>query len=124
MPAIKELIQKRMAAELQGAKKGAKTQEAIERALPSTIGSGFIPDLPSENNTVLTQANNYSIDSDAEKAVFLVMLMNFALGGKESRKRIAGIKPRLYMLKLIPRKLGLVLGTILDIFIVSFNVNI
>lgn len=86
MPAIKELIIKRMEAELQCAKKGAKTQEAIDRSLPTSIGPGFIPDLPSENNTILTQSNIYSIDSDAEKAVFLVTLMNFALGGKRVAK--------------------------------------
>jgi len=86
MPILKKMVINRMESELQVAQKGAKTQEVIDRSLPTTIGPVFIPDLPSENNTVLTQSQLYSIDSDAEKAVFLVTLMNFALGGKRVAK--------------------------------------
>jgi len=86
MPAIKGVITARLNAELKTSKKGAKTQEIIDRAAPFSIGPAYIPDLPSENNTILTQAQYYSIATDAEKAVFLVTLMNFALGGKRVMK--------------------------------------
>jgi CRISPR system Cascade subunit CasA len=86
MPAIKKMVTERKDKELQKAKKGAKEQEALENAYPKPLGSGHIPDLPSENNTVLTQLQVSPIETDAEKAVFLVSLMNFALGGKRVEK--------------------------------------
>jgi CRISPR system Cascade subunit CasA len=84
MPVIRAMIAQRKDQELRTAKTGAKVQEALENANPKPIGSGHIPDLPSENNTVLTQVGQ--IDTDAEKAIFLITLMNFALGGKRVEK--------------------------------------
>jgi len=86
MPAIKKMVTERKDKELQTAPKGTKEQEALENSYPKPLGSGHIPDLPSENNTVLTQLQVSPNDTDAEKAVFLVSLMNFALGGKRVEK--------------------------------------
>lgn len=86
MPAIRKMVTERKDKKLQIAKKGTKEQEALEDSYPKPLGSGHIPDLPSENNTVLTQLQVSPIETDAEKAVFLVSLMNFALGGKRVEK--------------------------------------
>lgn len=56
----------------------------IESALqPKDIGGCTIPDLPSENNSIL---NSFQLPSnkvsDAEKALFIVSVMNYSLGGK------------------------------------------
>ena len=88
MPKIQDLIAARKNEGLQKAKKGAKAQEIIDDSLPKPIGPGQIPDLPSENNTILNHSQINQIDTDAEKAVFLVTLMNFALGGKRVEKGI------------------------------------
>jgi CRISPR system Cascade subunit CasA len=86
MPVIRKMIAERRDKELQKARKGAKEQGALENSNPKPFGSGTIPDLPSENNTVLTQTS--PIETDAERAVFLVTLMNFALGGKRVEKSL------------------------------------
>lgn len=86
IPSIKKMVTERKDKELKKAKKGAKEQEALENSCPKPLGSGHIPDLPSENNTVLTQLQVSPIETDAEKAVFLLSLMNFSLGGKRIEK--------------------------------------
>lgn len=88
MPAIAALIDTRKKEELKNTKTAGKAKEAEERATPKFMGSAECPDLPSENNTVLTQNQGHIILTDAEKAVFLVTLMNFALGGKRVEKDI------------------------------------
>ncbi len=88
MPVLKNFIEARKKEELKNAKTPAKVKEAEERAMSKYIGSAECPDLPSENNTVLTQNQGHVVLTDAERAVFLVTLMNFALGGKRVEKDI------------------------------------
>ncbi|MCP4265103.1 MAG: type I-E CRISPR-associated protein Cse1/CasA [Candidatus Brocadiaceae bacterium] len=88
MPMITDIISNRKKNELKNTKTAGKAKEAEERALPKFIGSAEYPDLPSENNTVLTQNHGHIVLTDAEKAVFLVTVMNFALGGKRVEKDI------------------------------------
>ena len=88
MPAIKKLIDARKRSALESST-SVKKKEAENDALPKYIGAGEIPDLPSENNTILTQNQGYIVLSDAEKAVFLITLMNFALGGKRIEKNLS-----------------------------------
>ncbi|SFP41521.1 CRISPR-associated protein, Cse1 family [Nitrosomonas cryotolerans] len=60
---------------------------------PKSFGAGFYPDVLSDNNTVLTQ---YQIErklSDAEKAIFIITMMNFAFGGKRVHKNIPPLTP-------------------------------
>ena len=64
--------------------KKSKTKDKSARA----FGMGFYPDLASENNTILSQYQIERSLNDAEKSVFLVMLMNFALGGKRITKDV------------------------------------
>lgn len=72
MPAIVEQIQK----------SNSKDKSA------KSFGMGFYPDLASENNTILSQYQIEKKLDDAEKAVFLVTLMNFSLGGKRITKDV------------------------------------
>jgi len=52
------------------------------------IGRNYIPDLPSENDTILFQSQLSRTLTDAEKAVFIVSIMNYGLGGKRVVKKI------------------------------------
>ncbi|AEC02347.1 type I-E CRISPR-associated protein Cse1/CasA [Parasphaerochaeta coccoides] len=54
----------------------------------TSIGATYIPDLQSSNDTILFQSQTSRPQTDAEKAVFLVTLMNYALGGKRTAKKI------------------------------------
>ena len=56
-----------------------------------SFGSGFYPDVLSDNNTILTQSQIKRTLSDAEKAVFITSLMNLALGGKRIHKKIPAL---------------------------------
>jgi len=54
----------------------------------SVIGRNYIPDLPSDNDTILFQTQvDHPLD-DAERAVFIVSLMNYSLGGKRITKDV------------------------------------
>ncbi|MDX1348093.1 MAG: type I-E CRISPR-associated protein Cse1/CasA [Thiomicrorhabdus chilensis] len=75
MPVIVEQIQK------------SKSKDKSARS----YGMGFYPDLASENNTILSQYQIEKSLNDAEKAVFLVTLMNFALGGKRIIKNVPAL---------------------------------
>jgi CRISPR system Cascade subunit CasA len=85
MPLVRERIKQRKDRELA---KGIKEAISKENAKPKAIGYGYYPDIPSENNTILTQSQIARTVSDAEKALFVVMLMNFAFGGKRVEKDI------------------------------------
>lgn len=55
----------------------------------SELGRNIIPDLPSDNDTILKHLQcNRQLD-DAERAVFIVSLMNYSLGGKRVVKDVA-----------------------------------
>lgn len=88
MPAINGLIERRKRTELYAATSKAGERNAEARAHPKSIGMGFYPDVPAENNTILTQYQVPKILTDADKALFLVSLMNFALGGKRTEKNL------------------------------------
>ena len=97
MPIIMKLVEKRKILHLEqlklkAASKGKKTASEIENeAKPKSIGAGFYPDLPASNNTILTQAQFDHILTDAEKAIFIVTLMNFAFGGKRVEKDLPSL---------------------------------
>ncbi|MCX6178287.1 MAG: type I-E CRISPR-associated protein Cse1/CasA [Chlorobiales bacterium] len=88
MPAINGLIERRKRKELAAATNDAGRRNAEASARPKSIGMGFYPDLPADNNTILTQYQVPKVLSDADKALFVVSLMNFALGGKRAEKNL------------------------------------
>ncbi|MDR1175214.1 MAG: type I-E CRISPR-associated protein Cse1/CasA [Treponema sp.] len=90
MPSIKEKILARKKQELAG---GIKEPAAEANAKPKQIGLGYYPDMPADNNTVLNQNQIPRIVSDAEKALFIVTLMNFAFGGKRIEKKTEPFTP-------------------------------
>lgn len=60
---------------------------AIKAAAIQSFGA-VLPDVSTGNTTVLTQSQKEKPLSDAEKALLLVQLMGFALGGKKTDNRI------------------------------------
>jgi CRISPR system Cascade subunit CasA len=88
MPSVKDRIIARKKQELAKAENKTKQKDAEENAKPKPIGLGYYPDIPADNNTVLTGDQIFRPLSDAEKALFIVTLMNFALGGKRVEKNI------------------------------------
>ncbi|HRN82719.1 type I-E CRISPR-associated protein Cse1/CasA [Nitrosomonas europaea] len=75
---IAERTRKRVS---QAKTKGAEA-EALASGEPKKFGAGFYPDLPSENNTMLSHALFPRELEDADRAVFLISVMNFSFGGK------------------------------------------
>lgn len=96
MPAVLNLIDTRTKIKKAAAKNNSKIQEAEAEALPKSFGTGFYPDLPSENNTILSECQFDRILSDAEKAIFIVSLMNLALGGKRVEKGLTNFSGQIY----------------------------
>jgi CRISPR system Cascade subunit CasA len=88
MPAINGLIERRKRKDLSAATNKAGERNAEASAQPKSLGMGFYPDLPADNNTILTQYQVPKVLSDADKALFIVSLMNFALGGKRTEKNL------------------------------------
>lgn len=82
MPKIVEKIQDRTNARMAAANTPAKKKDAQVSGLSKGFGSGFYPDLPSENNTLLSHTLMERVLFEPEKALFLVALMNFSFGGK------------------------------------------
>ncbi len=82
MPQILNLIETRTKKKLVGAKIKSKIDEANTLGEPKGFGAGFYPDLPSNNNTFLSHTLQKKTLPDIDKALFLVTVMNFALGGK------------------------------------------
>lgn len=62
---------------------------AIEKAAKRSCGTGFFPDVPAKNNSILFQCQIDHGLSDSQRAVHLITLMGFALGGKRIGKPIA-----------------------------------
>lgn len=54
----------------------------------SVLGRDYLPDLISENDTLLFESQQERELSDAEKAVFIITLMNYSLGGKRVAKDV------------------------------------
>lgn len=82
MPSVNGVLEKRTQARLSLCKTASKSAEAISSGAPKQFGAGFYPDLPTDNNTVLSHTLMAKTLGDAEQALFLVCLMNFAFGGK------------------------------------------
>ena len=82
MPLVVDLIATRTEKRTAKAKNDSERLKAQESGKPKSFGAGFYPDLPSENNTMLSHTLVERTLSDAEKALFIVSIMNFALGGK------------------------------------------
>ena len=82
MPEVARLIKERTAAKLVAAKSGGKKKEVELSGEPKNFGAGFFPDMPSTNNTMLSHTLFERRLDDAEKALFIVTIMNFAFGGK------------------------------------------
>lgn len=82
MPAVADCIAERTERRLETAKTKGKREEAIASGQPRSLGAGFYPDMPSANNTLLSHTLFEKPMDDADQAVFLVTLMNFAFGGK------------------------------------------
>lgn len=82
MPKVTSLIDCRTVKRVKSASSASKKREAEVSGLPKKFGVGFYPDMPSSNNTVLSHSMIERDLSDAERAVFLVLIMNFAFGGK------------------------------------------
>lgn len=60
---------------------------AIEKAAEQTFGA-ILPEISTGNTTVLTQSQVEQNLSDAEKALLLIQVMNFALSGKKTDNSI------------------------------------
>ncbi len=59
------------------------------KSLPvSVLGRDYMPDLASDNDTLLFESQRDQELSDAQKAVFIVTLMNYSLGGKRVAKDV------------------------------------
>ncbi len=86
MPAVRRLIEDRKQLELKSAPTApARKKEAAEKKAEQ-IGPGFYPSLPSENDSILSQFQTLEAQTDAEKALFIVSVMNFAFGGTQINK--------------------------------------
>lgn len=96
MPAVVNLIEARKEQKLKNAKNNADKLKAEEAAKPKSFGAGFYPDLPSENNTMLSHTLFEKKLSDAEKAMFIVSIMNFAFGGKQVEKDLTNLSGMTY----------------------------
>lgn len=65
---------------------------------PKRLGNGDFPNLPNDNNTILLQSEAKNDMSDADKALFILSLMSFALAGKQchcNNKKPAIVGPSL-----------------------------
>lgn len=65
---------------------------------PKRLGNGDFPNLPNDNNTILLQSEAINYMTDADKALFILSLMSFALAGKQchcNNKKPAIVGPSL-----------------------------
>ncbi|HLS16350.1 MAG TPA: type I-E CRISPR-associated protein Cse1/CasA [Paenalcaligenes sp.] len=82
MPKVLESIDERTEKKLKSAKTPAQKRKVMATAAPKAFGAGFYPDLPSDNNTLLSHTLIERDLQDHEKALFILTLMNFSFGGK------------------------------------------
>jgi CRISPR system Cascade subunit CasA len=59
-----------------------------ETKIAKLIGPGFYPSLPSENDSILSQFQTFETQTDSEKALFIVSVMNFAFAGTQIEKNL------------------------------------
>lgn len=91
MPQIEHLIKEKYGEEISSDKKTNQGKLSSKIQKNKVFGAGFYPDLPSENNTIFFRTLIEKKLSDAEKAVFLVSLMNFSFGGKRVESNITSL---------------------------------
>jgi CRISPR system Cascade subunit CasA len=96
MPGIVNLIITRTEKRKAKAKNDSERLKAEESGQAKSFGAGFYPDLPSENNTMLSHTLFERTLSDAEKAIFIVSIMNFALGGKRVEADLVNFSGQAY----------------------------
>lgn len=82
MPKVIKSIDERTEKKLKAAKTPGQKRNVMAAGAPKGFGAGFYPDLPSDNNTVLSHTLIEKNLQDHEKALFILTLMNFAFGGK------------------------------------------
>lgn len=96
MPAVENLIKQREIDLIKAAKNESAKRDAAKKSMPKSCGVGFYPDLPTENNTVLSHTLVGNNLSDAERALFVLMLMNFSFGGKTVESGLINLAGRVY----------------------------
>src|SRR5690625_3975752 len=82
MPKVLESIDERTEKKLKSAKTPAQKRKVMATAAPKAFGAGFYPDLPSDNNTILSHTLIETELQDHKKAFFILILMNFSFCGK------------------------------------------
>lgn len=96
MSSVVDLIETRTNKRKAKAKGNAALLKAEKSGEPKSFGAGFYPDLPSENNTVLSHTLLEKELDDAAKTVFIVSVMNFAFGGKRSEGDLVNLSGQVY----------------------------
>jgi CRISPR system Cascade subunit CasA len=96
IPAVVDLITARTEKRKAKAKNNSDKLKAEESGKSKAFGVGFYPDLSSENNTMLSNTLFERTLSDAEKAMFIVSIMNFALGGKRVEADLVNFSGQVY----------------------------
>ncbi len=91
MPAIKNQIDKRTSGKVALAKTKSKILEAEESGKPKIVGTGDYPDIWAGNNTILFQTLCPKQLNEQDLAVFLISVMNLALGGKRVESNIVNL---------------------------------
>ncbi|MFI9651130.1 type I-E CRISPR-associated protein Cse1/CasA [Guyparkeria sp. GHLCS8-2] len=82
MPAVESLVATRTEARLKKAKTPGQRKQEIQKGAPKPFGAGFYPDLPSDNNSMLSHTMLGKELDSGEQALFVLTLMNFAFAGK------------------------------------------
>lgn len=94
MPEVGVQISHRTTLRAASSATGPKKREAELSGEPKGFGAGFYPDLPSSNNTMLSHTLFDKNIPDADKAIFIVTIMNFAFGGKRVEAGMASLNGR------------------------------
>ena len=89
IPAVLKLIAERTIVEMKSATSPAVRKKVEANALPRPIGMGFYPDIPADNNTILTYYQTGETTDPGGMALFIVTLMNFAFAGKRIEKNLS-----------------------------------
>lgn len=82
MPKVVKSIDERTEKRLKAAKTPGQKRKVMTTGDPKGFGAGFYPDLPSDNNSLLSHTLMAKSLQDHEKALFILTLMNFSFGGK------------------------------------------
>lgn len=96
MPEVATLISARKETQKLKAKTKQEILEVELKAHPKSFGAGFYPDLPTENNTMLSHTLFEKTLSDADKAIFVLLTMNFAFGGKRVESDLTNLSGKIY----------------------------